>query len=392
MTALRHSFTHIKQLPSVFWVIIAAVLANQLGNMALFFLVPYLATHFTLPFASFAYASCCAGLLVGGFFSGMIANRIGAVKLMTITLGLNALIVFGIPMLTRFWSIELTCILWGSIFGLFRPATQTFLSYVSSPESYKITFSIYRLANNLGLSVGPAIGGYLAVHSFPLIFIFNGSANIVAALILILGLTHRSCKDLASTTQPLSPPPSFRDLKQDPILRIFLMGMIPISMVFYQLSSTLPIFIHEYLHFPLSFYGLLFTFNTLLIVFFELPLNIATLHWSPRRNMIVGSFLISLGYGGYAWVSQSWEIFLLTGVWTLGEMILFPAATAYIAQISTEKKRANYISLFTTITNLGLFLGPWAGAVVMQHWASTGLWLTCGAWGVVSIILFYFLR
>ena len=394
MTALRHSFTHIKGMPPAFWVVIAAVLINQLGNMAIAFLVLYLTVKFgfPLPWAAFAYACCCGALLISGIFAGIISDRFGSVKVMATALSLNAIVLLCFPLVKNFVGIVFMCIVWGTVFGLFRPSAQTFLSHISPRESYKVTFSIYRLANNLGATLGPAVGGYLATRSFSLIFFANGVANILATIILVLGLAHKTWITHSPLSSQIKIKESFLILIHDHTLRIFLLGMLPVSMVFFQLSSSLPYFLHQVLHFPLSFYGLLFTFSTLLIVFFELPLNIATLSWSAAKSLMVGSLLIGIGYAAYSLASQEWHILFLTAIWTAGEIILFPAANAFAAEIASENHRGNYMSLFATSTNLGMLLGPWSGAMVMHHFSPTVLWLFCGGLAILSILIFNLLR
>lgn len=395
MMTIRQNFAHIQKLPATFWVIITATLINQLGNMAMVFLIPYLIIHFhfLLPRASLIYASCCAGLLISGMIAGFLADRLSATRVMIMALFTNALILLIIPMLKNFFFIELACILWGLVFGLYRPSAQTLLAHIAPRGSYKITFSIYRLAWNLGMSIGPVIGGYLATHSFPLMFFFNGSANILAGCILLIGLIYKPRQSHPlPPTSPLKLSLTLNALKQDAALRLLILGMAPICMVFYQNSSTMPIFVHQDLHLSFRFYGLLFTINTLMIVFFELPLNIATLSWSPRRSMVTGSLLLTLGFGGLFFATQPWHVLALTAVWSIGEMILFPAANSYIAEIAPENNRGSYMSVFTTSINVGMLLGPLGGAMLMHHFTYKGLWLGCGLWGFLSVLIFQYIH
>jgi MFS family permease len=395
MTAFRHSFTHIRNLPFAFWIVIVATLINQLGNMAMVFLVPYLTIHlhFSLPLSSFIYAAFCAALLISGVMAGPLADRFGPSRVMATVLCTNAAVLLFMPLATHFLSILLMCLLWGCVFGMYKPAAQTFLTHIAPRDSFKVTFSIYRLAWNLGMSIGPAIGGYLAVHSFYSIFIFNGSANFLASLILILGLKY--CPGV--NHRPMIHPnamliPDFKAFKFDKGLRLLVLGMIPVCMVFYQNQSTMPIFINQELHLPLSFYGLLFTINTLMIVFFELPLNIATLHWPASRSLSIGSLLIGLGFCGFLLVSSAWEVAMIIVVFTIGEMILFPTASSYIAEIAPEHSRGNYMSILSTSINLGLLIGPWSGALLMHHLTSKSLWIACGLWGLLAAGIFQYLN
>jgi len=144
-------------------------------------------------------------------------------------------------------------------------------------------------------------------------------------------------------------------LKSDPLLRLFMLGMIPIPMVFFQHQATLAVFIHEDLNLPLSFYGLIFTVNILIIVFFELALTVLIINWSYRFNFILGSFLILIGFSGMYFATLTWHIILLVIAWTFGEMILFPSASSYIAEIAPKSKWGLYMSMYSTKHFLFLF-------------------------------------
>ncbi len=393
MTSFRHTFIHIKQLPNSFWVVISSTFINQFGSMGLVFLIPYLTIHFkfSLPQGTFAYAVCTFSILLSGIVGGSLADRFGPARVMSIALILNGGILLGFPFLHHYLSILLMSFFWGFTLGVYRPASQTLLASLSRLGLYKITFSIYRLAVNAGMSIGPAFGGYLAMRSFSMIFIIGGMANIFGGLILTLGLIRKSWKNFPQISIP-KVELGFKYLRDDTTLRLIAVGMIPISMVLYQHCSTLSIFFHRDLHFSLQIYGLMFSLNTLMIVFFELPLNIATLSWSARRCLVIGSCFITLGFVGYLLVSTPWEAMLCTVIWTTGEMIVMPTSSSYIASISPINNRGNYMSIYSTSTNLGMFLGPWIGGLVMHQFTSKGLWIACGLWGLCSILIFSFVN
>jgi MFS family permease len=145
MTGIRHSLAHIQKLPWAFWVVIASTLTNQVGNMALAFLVVYLKIHlhYSLPKASIVYAACCGGMLVSGSIAGPLADRYGPQRVMAIVLFLNAAVLLCIPFVQHFLYVTILCIFWGIFFGMYKPAAQTFIAHISPPESYKITFCTF---------------------------------------------------------------------------------------------------------------------------------------------------------------------------------------------------------------------------------------------------------
>ena len=393
MNLYREMFSHIRSFSSSFWIVIIATLMNQIGNMAFVFLVLYLYKYlgFSLTEASFGFAAFSAAMLLSGLFGGNIIDRLGALRMLIGVLFVNGVILLIFPLVHHYFSIILMCIIWGCTYGLYKPASQTLISYISTPGLHKITFSVYRLALNLGMSIGPAVGGYLATRSFAFIFIVNGIANLLACAILIAGLIRSSWLNHRPALQRKMEL-TLKWLKKDVTLRIFFLGMLPISMVYVQHESTLPIFLNHDLGFSLGFYGLLFTLNTLLIVFLELLLNIAMINWPYRVNFMLGSLLITAGFAGMFYAREQWHIILLTILWTLGEMILYPSASSYIVEIAPESHRGSYMSLYSTCSNLGMLLGPWSGALVMQKFGAGGLWIACGLFGVLSVISFVYTR
>lgn len=393
MNTFREAHQHIRTLSSPFWIVIAATLMNQVGNMVLVLIVLYLNQHagYSLAQASTAFAAFSGSMLITGLFGGHLVDRFGALRIMTGALFANGSILFSFPFQHHYASILFCCLLWGFSFGLYRPASQTFISQLSAPGKHKITFSVYRLAINLGMSVGPALGGYLAGYSFDYIFYVNGLTNFLAGIILIVGLAKSEWFKF-SPSLSYKPILSITWFKRDATLRFFMLCMIPVSMIFFQHESTLAVFLSRDLHLPLSFYGLLFTINTLVIVIFELPLNMVMLNWPYRITLMLGSFFITAGFAGLYFTTTQFSIILLTLVWTLGEMILYPSASSYIADIAPKEHQGGYMSMYSTTSNIGMLLGPWTGAIVMENIGAHGLWVACGLWGMISVIMFWWLQ
>jgi predicted MFS family arabinose efflux permease len=393
MTTSGQVLSHIRNYPRAFWVVISTAFINQLGNMAFVFLMLYLTLYlkFTLPQASFTLAVFGVGMLSSGIVGGLIIDRFGPAQTMIFALFATGFIMLLFPLFHQKSAILSICLFWGFAFALYRPASQTLISALVPASAYRITFSIYRLAFNLGLSIGPALGGYIATHSFTAIFIINGIINIAASIAMLIGLIGTIWLN-----KPLSHPQhkttlGFRWLKEDFALRLFLLGFIPIAMVFSQYESTLPLFLTVDLNFSLVFYGSLFTISTLLIVFFELPLNIATLAWSPRTSLMLGSAFIAIGFSGLLFAATKAHIIILAVCWTIGEMLFYPTATSYIAELAPPSNRGSYMSLYSVSNSISLLLGPWAGGLIMHQFSANGLWIACGIWGAIPILILAFL-
>src|SRR5579872_5922948 len=189
MNLYREAFLHIKSFPKIFWIVILATFINQAGNMAFVFLVLYGTQHLGLSVikASFAFVAFSLSVFISGVSVGSVIDQIGAAKVMIGSLLINAVILLIFPFVHRYELVIFMCLLWGLVYGAYRPASQTMITHLSTSGLHKITFSVYRLVLNLGMSIGPAAAGYLAAYSFPAIFVSNGIANILAAGVLIFG-------------------------------------------------------------------------------------------------------------------------------------------------------------------------------------------------------------
>lgn len=392
MNKFQDAFKHIRNFPRAFWVVIVATLINQLGNMAFVFLMVYVNKHlgYSLFKSSIVFATFGISTFIAALIGGVIIDTMGAAKVLIFALLGNALTLFSIPFIHQFYALIALCSIWGVFYGISRPASQTLVSFLSQEGIHKITFSIYRLVINLGMSIGPVVGGYMTAYSFSALFFTNCIANILACIILLIFLERKWFEKIIVTE--IKSRWSLRLLKQDKALTFFLLSLIPVIMVFFQHESTLPIFIYHDLNLPLSFYGWLLTICTLLIVFCELPLNIMTINWSYRTNFVIGSFCLSTAFMCLAFAKTEWHLAFIAIFWTIGEMILFPASSSYIADIASVSERGSYMSLYNATFNISLVMGPLGGAMVMQQFGAQVLWLVCGCFGMLSTMFFWGLR
>ena len=167
----------------------------------------------------------------------------------------------------------------------------------------------------------------------------------------------------------------------------FLAAVIPVQLVFFQLTSTMPVFLVQHLHLPEAIYGTIFTINTLLIVFIEVPLNTAMSEWSHRATLTLGAMLYAIGFGSFALVTRPVEIFAAVIVWTFGEMIFLPGSAAYAAEIAPEGRRGEYMGLYTMSFSVAFSLGPWIGSNVLDRWGPHAAWGGAFVSGCISALL-----
>src|SRR6202789_2403771 len=391
----------LKNLPREMWILSAATLVNRSGTMVLAFLVLSVAHTVGVPPARAAVALMgygVAALLVMPL-AGILSDRVGPLPIMKASLFLTGFLLLLFPLAKSYRAILLMTFAFAVLNESVRPASLSMVSDLVAPAQRKAAFALSRLAANLGMSVGPAIGGILAVYSFRWLFLVDGATSLLAGAVLALApMRHWTRKktrepqwadaaDLgreieADTAAPLIALHPAADLRafRNPQMLYFLAALIPVQLVFFQFTSTLPLFLVRNLHFPESVYGTIFTVNTLLIVALEVPLNTAMAHWTHRHTLMLGAFLYAVGFGAYALVGiapfgKTAGAFAAVVIWTFGEMILMPGSSAYAAELAPPERRGEYMGLYTMSFNIAFAVGPW---LARAFWGS-GERRRCGA-------------
>jgi MFS family permease len=166
------------------------------------------------------------------------------------------------------------------------------------------------------------------------------------------------------------------------------LAAIPVALVFFQNDGALPVFLVRDLGLKESAFGLVFTLNTALIVLCEIPLNHATARWSHRRTLALGAALFAVGYGAHRFADRFWQVALATAVWTFGEMIFLPGLSAYVAEISPDGRRGEYMGLYSMSFSFAFMAGPWAGLAVLSRWGPETLWTAAFLTGAFATGLF----
>ena len=373
--------------------------------MVLPFLVIYLTRDrgFTASFAGSILAVYGGVAIIAGPIAGRLCDRVGALVMMEASLVASAAVLLLFPLFHSWGAVVVMTMLFSATNEAFRPASMAVVASLGPGEHRKAAYSLNRWAATLGMSAGPALGGVLAQASFSLLFVVDGVTALLAVAILFFSSFHEAVKSheqvvrkASQTSDGTSASENRRGLfdafLREANLRVFLLGILPIVMVFFQSQSTMSLFLIKELHFSEMAYGMLFTVNALMILFLEIPLNAATSHWSHRRTLSMGSLLVALGFGALALARTHTEMVGTVVIWTFGEMILLPGMAAYLSELAPTGRRGEYFGLFSMTFNTAFLTGPFMGTLVYEYWGAKVLWMVALAVGLMSVVVLGLLR
>jgi predicted MFS family arabinose efflux permease len=317
-----------------------------------------------------------AGALAAGPFSGRLADRLGHGPMLKASLWSSGLLLLVLPLATTKPLLFALIFLWAGLTQAFWPSAMALLAGLAAPEQRKAVFALHRLSVNLGMAVGPALGGFIAHHSYRWVFWTDGLSTLAGVVLLSLLLRL--------PPEPARPEGHVRGRSpwKDAHLAFLLLPFLPLLMVFFQIEGTLPLWVVRDLGLGSRFYGLLFTVNTLLIVALEVALNLAMARWPHGRQLFLGALCLAAGFGFTTWATSQALLIGTTMLWTFGEMILFPAMSDAVATLAPPDRRGEYMGLLSLTFAGALALGPWLGVLVYAKAGPRAVWLSTA---VVSV-------
>jgi predicted MFS family arabinose efflux permease len=360
------------------------MLINRSGTMVIPFLTVYLTTalHFSIAQAGVVLSVFGAGAILGVYLGGKLTDSIGFFPVQFWSLFANGLLFILLCYLRGFWSISGCVFLLASLGEAFRPANAAATAYYSTTDNRTRSYSLNRLAVNLGFAVGPALGGLLAGISYNWLFWTDGLTCIVAAftlrwLLKPKGSTAHTQKEQATPIQS-----AYRDKTY--LRFIFFVWMFALS--FFQIFSVIPLYYEHVIHLNNSQIGLVLSMNGLIIALVEMLLVYRLENRRPNTVYIGYGVLLNaaafvvLGTGGPYGIIAVLSMLLMT----FGEMMSMPFMNSYWIGRSTHQSRGQYAALYGIAYSAAQVVGPAAGAQVADFLGFRWLWAILAVLGVLN--------
>lgn len=392
MTLFRNIFHLYRRaytgLPRHAWTLFWVLLVNSSGMMVVFFLSLYLTRElsYSISDAGRTLSLFGFGSLVGSFLGGLLSDRLGSTNIQKLSLFLGGVCYIWLGHLESLWSINLMIFFLATASGMMFPANSTSMARLCPPEVTTKGFAVNRLANNIGASIGPAVGGMLALYSYSLLFWVDGLTCLAA--VLLFSLLWKSPERHLEAVARTKPPGGRTPWKDTPFL--LLMPLVLIwGTIFFQLFATFPLYMREVYGLAENRIGQLIIFNTLLIIIFEMLI----VHWIGRRSVTrfitMSFFLTGLGFALMPLGRGFFYAAFTVMVWTLGEMLSVPLLGSFIALRAGSGMEGRYMGFFSFAFSFSMILGPLGGTFLYSRLGPNILWFTCGLLGVFLSLAFF---
>src|SRR6478672_7548291 len=330
----------------------------------------------------FTYLCGAVGAGLVGYLSGHASDRIGRRPLILLGWGANATVPIALLLVGDRVALGLTLLgLLPALSSLGGAATQAMVADVSAPERHEAAYASVRVAQNLGVTIGPVLGGLLLIggdwqHLWLGVLPLAWLAFAIAWRYIPRGGAYA----------PEGPPErgSFGVIIRDYPFLLFMLSSVFATMTYVATETLLPISATTTHNLAPAAWGVLMVVNPLPVTVFQLRLT----RWTARipssvklgvAMPMMGLPFLLLNVNGSAPV-----IALVIFIFVIGEMLWVPTSQAVVAALAPQDIRGAYMGAFGSTWSVGWALTPFLGLQVRDNYGDATMWMCVAAVGVLA--------
>lgn len=356
------------------WWLALATLVNRSGTMVILFLSLYVtnALHLTVQNAGVVMAVFGAGSLCGVFISGKLTDKMGYYPVMLFSLFGGGFMFILVSFISGYLSICIATFFMSCIAEAFRPPLMTAVSFYSTPENYTRSISLTRLAINLGFSVGPVVGGILALYSYKFIFWADGLTCFGAGIIIMAFVKNKNTSHAKPAIQSKV---GSKSAYHDKIYLYFIFLAMLYAMCFFQFFSIMPLFYKNVYHLKENEIGALVAINAIIVASLEMILVFKIQNrWSKFKFIALGALLLILCYFSLPFFKSIAWLIVINIVISFSEMFAMPFMNTFMNERSDKTNKGEYAALYAMAWSLAQIILPVLATQTIANYGYDKLW------------------
>ncbi len=374
------------------WMLALVMFINRSGSMVVPFLSVYLtqSLHFSLEQTGIILTIFGAGAMVGSLLGGWLSDRIGPFRVQFLSLMLGGGLLLLLAALKTFPLLAAGIFVMSVTVECLRPANTASVAHYARPENVTRSFSLNRMAVNLGFSIGPALGGLLASIAYEWLFIADGVTCIAAGLFFYFYFRGKRRNPPAPVAAGEVEPGPERSPYRDPRFLAFVAFTTCYAIIFFQFFTTLPLYYRQVYGLSEAAIGLLLGFNGLMVFLFEMIIiQLIGKRAGFRQLVVLGTLLCGLSYALFNVATGMAVLIVAMVLVTFSEIFAMPFMITYTINRAGEKHRGAYIGLYTLAYSVAFILAPYLGTQLVADYGFTTLWWAAGIASLPTALGFF---
>ena len=362
--------------PRQFWLLFWGMLISAAGGSMIWpFLTIYMRQRLDIPLTTVALLltlNAAAGLATTTV-AGPAADRFGRKGVMVLSLAANSATMLAMSSADTLQPWVILMAISGAFGPLFSVGSNSMVADLIEPERRGSAYALLRMSNNLGVAIGPSVGGFVTATSYALAFYIAAGANAIFTLLVLFFVAETVPQKQATSDQPQTDGGYGQVLRDRPFLAFC--GVYTLAVMAHVLLMVLlPVYAKENFGVPESQYGFIMAANAAMVVLFQYATTRVTERYHHLPVLAVGSLFLALGTGSVA-LGWNFPTFLASIVLlTIGEMIVVPTSTALTANLAPPATRGRYMSVYSLTWGIGFGIGPVIGGFLNDNLAPVAIW------------------
>ena len=374
----------------MFW----GMLISTIGSSMIWpFLMIYIKARLGLPLTTIAslFTVSATAALITAFIAGPITDRFGRKWVLVISLAGNGLVYLLLSQANSLPAFIFLMALSGIINPLYRVGGDAMVADLIPPEQRPDAYAILRLSNNLGISLGPMIGGLLITISYTTAFIFAAIGMVIYSFLLtIFAIETLPVKEHANASAREILSGYSRIVRDRPFIWFCLVFTL-VQMCAVLIWIIMPVYANNFFHIPENRYSLIPTTNALMVVLFQVAVTRRAKQFQPLKVMISGAFLYAASVGLVALSGNLLGFWIVIVIMTVGELLLMPTSSTYVANLAPMDMRGRYMSIYGLTWGLAQGVAPVLGGFLSDQFDPKATWLGGLAIGLIAVLGFILL-
>ena len=375
---LQNYHTSFSGLSRETWLLSVVILINRCGYMAVPFMSMYItqSLHRTIADAGFIITLFGTGSVLGAMAGGYLTDKIGFRPVQIVSLIISGFLFALFGHIDDFTGLCFLTVILSFFVEAFKPANSAAIASYSSPQNLTRSYSLNRLAQNVGFGFGTSVGGILAAIDYHLLFWVDGVVYVCAGLLILILLPAR--KKIVAAVTGQSAEITGQSPWQDAFFVRFITLVTLYMISFALLFRLVPVYWKESLHIGESTIGLLMGLNGLIIALFEMVLIQNLANRRPEAHYIVAGILFTAASYLFLIIPGFLPVLIAAATvlfFTAGEMLTLPYINTTVMNRATTLTRGKYAAAYSMSWAVAQIVGPASGGFIAAHWGYNVLWV-----------------
>jgi predicted MFS family arabinose efflux permease len=333
---------------------------------------------------SFAFLFGAIAAVLAGYLGGHFSDHVGRRPLILFGWGAEAIFILLYALVGQRVYLGLVLVALGAVLGsIGGAADQAMVADVVPPERHEAAYAAVRVANNLGVTLGPPIGGLLLLgDNWTMLFV---GVSVMAACAFAIAWRFLPKRGAYAPDEPPTRG-SFGVIVRDRPFLLFLLSGALAYLVYIAYETVLPISAVQTHGLAPSTWGFLVIINPAMVTFGQLRLTRALRGVPAGPKLVVAMLLMGFPFLLLSVNGSVATFAFVILVFVIGEMLWVPTSQTVVAGLAPEDVRGAYMGAFGSTASFAFALGPFVGLQLRGAYGDGAMWAFFAAVSVFAAL------